>query len=135
ALAALAPTSAELRVRSRVASSSTLRRRTTCSLYSLSRLSISSRRTRRLAMSARILSPSFVLTPQAPAPSASADQLAAASARPSRLAPGEVDTAVLGPARLIGSLRVQRPTRQDGHERPIHAQAAEVVAHGLRALL
>ena len=44
ALAALAPTSAELRVSSAVASSSTLRSRTTCSLYSLSRLSISSSR-------------------------------------------------------------------------------------------
>ena len=79
ALAALAPTSAELRVSSAVAWSSTLRSRRTCSLYSLSRLSISSSRVFSAAMSARIFSPFAGGHARGPAPAP--DAISASGAR------------------------------------------------------
>src|SRR5450432_973469 len=144
ALAALAPTSAELRVSRLVASTSTFLRRTTCSLYSASRLSMSSRRARRLAMSACIFSPSpddmQPDTDAAKTPSASdtskSGRAPAVTVRPlCRSAPGEVDTSILRPARLIGSLGVQRSARQGRQLRPVGAEPSQVVAHRLRATL
>src|SRR5450432_179554 len=141
ALAALAPTSAELRVSSAVASSSTFLRRTTCSLYSLSRLSMSSRRARRSATSACIFSPSPEVMHagvDASAPSANVNvvsHVARAPTRRARSAPGEVDTAILRPARLIRPLGVQRPAGQDGQLGAVGAEAPQVIAHGVRALL
>ena len=65
-------------------------------------------------MSARIFSPSDVVTHASRARAARPARRARGRRRRGGcgLLPGEVDTAVLGPARLIGPLRVQRSTRQ-----------------------
>src|SRR4051812_9704240 len=134
ALAALAPTSAELRVRRAVAWSSTLRRRRTCSLYSLSRLSMSSSRVLSSVSSARIFSPSDEVTQAGRPPSVNEIRAAATAVLTRlRLLPGEIDTTILRPARLIRPLRIQRPARQDAQLGPLHAQAPEVVSHRLCA--
>src|SRR6185312_12718810 len=54
---------------------------------------------------------------------------------PVRLLPGEVDTAVLSPARLVGSLGVQRSARQDRQLGPVDAQPPQMVTDRLGALL
>src|SRR5262245_35144602 len=92
-------------------------------------------------MSARIFSPSDVVTHAsrpgpatiAASPRAPAARANAAPPRRCRLLPGEIDTAVLGPARLVRPLRVQRAARQHRQLRPFDAEAAEVIAHRLRA--
>src|SRR4029078_12543295 len=87
-------------------------------------------------MSARILSPSDVVTQaNVPEPPTIAERTRAYAARGTVLLPGEVDTAVLGPARLVGPLRVQRSTRQHRQLIPVDAQPSHVVAHRLGALL
>src|SRR3982750_1187319 len=87
-------------------------------------------------MSARIFSPSDVVTQaNVPEPPTMAASTRAQAARRMGLLPGEVDTAVLGPARLVGPLRVERTTRQHRKLIPVDTQPSEVVAHRLGALL
>src|SRR4051812_44587639 len=87
-------------------------------------------------MSARIFSPSDVVThANVPEPPTSAARKRAQAPRRMGLLPGEVDTAVLGPARLVGPLRVERSTREHRQLIPVDAQPPQVVADRLGALL